>query len=186
MTIVSDGSPPWRVLSSRVVVSDRWLTLRADTCETVEGARIDPFYVIETADVAAVIAVSTDDQLLLVRQYRHGYGASTLEIPAGRVEKGEDPVKAGLRELGEETGYRGGHARLLRTYSPNTLRYANRVHVVLVEGVSLGVERLDDPRERIEVVTWPLARASDLLNETDFANAALAGVLATGLAAIGR
>jgi 8-oxo-dGTP pyrophosphatase MutT (NUDIX family) len=184
--MASDGLPPWRVLSSRVVMSDPWLTLRADTCETVEGARIDPFYVIETADVVAVIAISTDDQLVLVRQYRHGYGATTLEIPAGRVDQDEDPVKAGLRELGEETGYRGGHARVLRTYSPNTLRYANRVHVVLVEGVSLGVDRQDDPRERIEVVTWPLARAGDLLIEPEFANAVLAGALATGLAAIDR
>jgi 8-oxo-dGDP phosphatase len=167
-------------------MSDPWLTLRADSCETVEGARIDPFYVIETADVVAVIAVSADDQLVLVRQYRHGYGATTLEIPAGRVDPGEDPVRAGLRELGEETGYCGGIARLLRSSSPNTLRYANRVHVVLVEGVSLGIERNDDPRERIEVVTWPLDRAADLFLEPEFANAALGGALATGLSVIHR
>ena len=183
---MSDAPPPWRVLASRIIVSDPWLTLRADTCETVEGARIDPFYVVETADIVAVIACTTDGQLVLVRQYRHGYGGASLEIPAGRVDESEDPIKAGVRELGEETGFSGGRARLLRTYSPNTLRYANSMHVVLVEGVSLGVERLDDPRERIEVVTWPLDRAGDLLREPEFANAALAGALATALAVIGR
>lgn len=181
------GAPsPWRVLSSRIVVSDRWLTLRADSCETVGGARIEPYYVIETFDFVAVIAVTADDQLVLVRQYRHGYGAATLELPGGGVDKEEDALKAGLRELGEETGYRDGQARLLRTYSPDTARYANRLHVLLVEGASAGATRQEDPRENIEVVLWPMNRARELLSEPEFANAASAGALATALMVLER
>ena len=183
---MSGASPPWRVLSSRIVISDRWLTLRADSCETVDGTRIEPYYVIETFDFVAVIAVTTDDQLVLVRQYRHGYGAATLELPAGGVDKEEDALEAGLRELGEETGYRGGQARMLRSYSPETVRYANRLHVLLVEGTSLGATRQEDPRENIEVMLWPMNRARELLNEPEFANAASAGALATALMVLDR
>ena len=179
---MSDGPLPWRTLSSRIVVSDRWLTLRADTCETADGVRIDPFYVVDSVDVIVAIALTEDRQLVLVRQYRHGYGATTLELPAGRIDIGEDPVAACRRELVEETGYSGTEARLLHSLSLDPLRYGNRVHIILIEGVSKIREPTDDPAERLETRLWPFAQATRLFLEREFVHAGQAGALAIGLA----
>jgi 8-oxo-dGTP pyrophosphatase MutT (NUDIX family) len=180
---MSDELPPWRVHSSRLVVDDHWLRLRADSCETAEGVTIAPFYVVETADVAASVAVTRRQELVLVRQYRHGYQGVTLELPAGRVDAQEDPVTAARRELREETGYTSGDALALRPFSPNTLRYTNRLHTVLLTNVEPGAAA-NDPTETIEVVLWPLARAEELYVHPDFANANFAGSLAIGLQAL--
>lgn len=178
--------PPWHVLSSRNIVNDRWIKMRADTCETAEGVRIDPFYVIETPDVGVAVAITSGGEIVLVRQYRHGFGGPVLELPAGRIDAGEDPVQACLRELVEETGYSGGETRLLRTVSLNPMRYANRLHVVLTDGVQLTDKPADDPTERIELQLWPLETAGQILFEPDFINSAHAGALAIALAALHR
>jgi 8-oxo-dGDP phosphatase len=171
----------WRVLSERLILSDRWITVRAQVCETAEGARIEPFYLVDTQNVVAVTAITTDDNLVLVRQYRHGFGGSTLELPAGAVDAGEELLSAAARELKEETGYVGGAGRVLKTFSSNTLRYTARMHAVVIEGVSRLAKPQDDPLERIEPVLWPMARVDELFAEREFANAAVAGCLALAL-----
>lgn len=173
--------PPWRVRSSRLVLDDPWLRLRADSCETADGESVDPFYVIETADVVCGVVLTPEQDIVLVRQYRHGFGGVTLELPAGRIDPGEDPVGAMQRELCEETGYSGGAASLIRSWSPNTLRYANRMHVVLIRNAVKTKPPKDDPLERIETVLWPWERRAELWTLPEFANAALAGALAAGM-----
>ena len=172
---------PWRVLSSRQLHSDPRLSLRADVCETVDGARLDPYYVIESPDVVIALVVTTEDEIVLVRQYRHGYGMATLELPAGGMDPGEDPEAAGLRELREETGYGGGRIERLRSWSINPPRYTARLHAVLVRDAVVTGGRLNDPAERIEVVLWPRARVRELLSAPEFVHAAHAAVLASAL-----
>lgn len=179
------GPVPWRRLSSRTLLSDPRLTVRIDACETVEGARIEPYYVIEGPDVVAALVVTSADEIVLVRQYRHGYGQVTLELPAGGMDPGEDPVTAGLRELREETGYGGGTVEPLRSWSINPPRYVARLHAILVRGAHPVGGRLDDPTERIEIVLWPRSRAGELLALPEFVNAAHAAVLAAALPALG-
>jgi 8-oxo-dGTP pyrophosphatase MutT (NUDIX family) len=183
---MSDGHLIWRTLASRVIVSDQWLTLRADTCETRDGVRIDPYYVVDSPDFVVMIAVTSDDQLVLVRQYRHAAGAVTLELPAGRVDPGEEPLEAARRELAEETGHAGGSARLLRSLSPNAPRFSNQMHLVLIEGVDVVAAIKEDAREQVETVLWPLARADELYGESGLTDATLVGALALGLRALGR
>lgn len=181
MTSRSPELQPWRVLSSKRLHTDPRLSLRADVCETVDGARIDPYYVIESPDVVVALVVTREDEIVLVRQYRHGFGMATLELPAGGMDPGEDPETAGLRELREETGYGGGRIERLRSWSINPPRYTARLHVVLVrDAVPVG-GRLNDPAECIEVVLWPRTRARELLSAPEFVHAAHAAVLASAL-----
>ena len=163
---------PWRVLSSRQLHSDPRLSLRADVCETVDGARLDPYYVIESPDVVIALVVTTEDEIV---------GMATLELPAGGMDPGEDPEAAGLRELREETGYGGGRIERLRSWSINPPRYTARLHAVLVRDAVVTGGRLNDPAERIEVVLWPRARVRELLSAPEFVHAAHAAVLASAL-----
>jgi hypothetical protein len=76
----------WHIVKSETLIKDRWIDLRADACVTSSGVDIAPYYVLAYPDWVHVVAITPDDQLVLVRQYRHGVGEILLELPAGAVE----------------------------------------------------------------------------------------------------
>ena len=86
-----------------------------------------PHYVIQGADFVVIIAVTTQDEILLVRQFRVAAAAVTLELPAGHVDPGETPEQAARRELLEETGYEADAFKLLGALSPSVARFTNRM-----------------------------------------------------------
>lgn len=102
-----------------------------------DRSRSSAFTVIETADWVNVIALTPDEGagrgVVLVEQFRFGTGETTLEIPGGIVDAGEDVVEAGVRELLEETGYAGEPARVLGRLDANPAILTNRVTTLLVE-----------------------------------------------------
>jgi len=111
--------------------------------------------VVHPSDWVNVLALTPDRQLVLVRQFRFGVDAFSLEIPGGVMEADEDPVAAGLRELREETGFTGKDARLLGSVHPNPAIQSNRCHFVFVEQAAR-TEALEwDADEEIEVTTMP-------------------------------
>ncbi len=119
---------PWHVRASRYVLVDRWLRARADDCVTAEGADVAPFYVLEYPDWVHVVAVSPDQQILLIRQCRPGVGAISLELPAGAIDSAEDPAMAAARELFEETGCRGASAQPVHSSPANPASHTNKIH----------------------------------------------------------
>jgi len=151
-----------------------------------KGEIVDAFYVIECRDWVCVAALTLQGELVLVRQYRHGEGAITLELPAGEIDQDEDPIAAARRELLEETGYRGGEARVVSVTSPNPSRYANRLHVVLIEGVEAGPQGQNDRHEATEAELWPVSAVRDLFLEPRFSNSSQAGGLAAALVSAGK
>lgn len=114
------------------------------------------FIVIRAPDWVNVVAVTTDNRIVLVRQFRYGIAEFSLEVPGGVMEAGEDPVAAGLRELQEETGFSGAPAKLLGSVHPNPAIQGNRCHFVFVEAAVKTHELGWDPDEEIEVVTLPV------------------------------
>jgi len=88
-----------------------------------------PFYRIESPEWVNVVAVTPRDELVMIRQYRHGSREVTLEIPGGLVDPGESAESAAGRELLEETGYRADRIESLGSINPNPALFANRVHM---------------------------------------------------------
>ena len=122
---------PWSADSSRVLVESPWIRLRAERCVTRRGAVLDPFYLLDYPDWVHVAAFDEEDRLLLVRQYRHGAGKVSLELPGGVMDTDEtDPLAAGARELMEETGYVAGSLTHLARLSPNPASHTNGVHII--------------------------------------------------------
>ena len=127
--------------------------------------RTGTYQVLEMPDFVNVLALTPDDQCVLVRQYRHGIDDLTLEIPAGLVESDESPIAAAERELREETGYAGANSQLLGCVHPNPAFQDNVCHTVLVLGATrVGDPELDDG-EDIEVVVVPRADLSTLVRQ---------------------
>lgn len=114
------------------------------------------FVVIRPPDWVNVLALTPDDHLVLVRQFRYGIDEFSLEIPGGVMDGDEDPVTAGLRELREETGYTGAPVKLLGSVHPNPAIQSNRAHFVLVEGAVKSHELEWDADEEIHVTIEPV------------------------------
>lgn len=184
---MSDGK--WRVTASRYIHQDRWISLRADDCVTDEGAVVAPYYVLEYPDWVEIVALDADDNVLLVKQYRHGLGDISLELPAGGMDPGEtDPVAAARRELLEETGCAGTFS-LVGEARPNAGTHTNRSHIVLARDVVRVAEPKDDPGERIETLWVPAAEAIRMALAGELTvgmqvSALLRGLVAAGVASV--
>lgn len=144
-----------------VMSEDGWrgrrMALRRETYRLPDGGPFGPVSVIDYPDWANVLALTPEQDAVLVRQFRPGSKTVTLELPGGTVEDGEGPVENTLRrELEEETGYGGGRLTYLGHLSPNSATNTNRVHSFLMQDVRPVAEQHTDEGELIDVVLLPL------------------------------
>ncbi len=167
----------WKVLSSEYLFQRPWLTARKDVVELPDG-RVNPeYYVLEYPDWVNVIAISTDGQMILERQYRHGLGKTCYELPCGVIEEGESPLEAAKRELLEETGYAGGQWFEWMTLSGNSSSTNNLTHSFLVTGVEKVAGQNLDATEDIEVSLHSPEFVRDLLVENQILQSLMAAPL---------
>lgn len=137
-----------------------------------------PHYVIGSPDFAAVVAVDVEGNLLLVRQYRHGVQAMTLELPSGHVEANETPEETIRKELLEETGYIADEFELLASLSPSTARFSNKIWCYFAR------DARPAPGTVIEAGMEPVLYKKGLralVQEKDFCNAVQLGVISVAL-----
>ena len=130
-----------------------------------EPGKVGEFVYIDAPDWVNVIALTDDDQVVLIEQYRHGIGAVTLEIPGGTVDDGEAAIAAGLRELAEETGYTGEDVQSIGTVTPNPAILNNICTTLLVKSAKRTCEPELDAMEEIAVRLEPIERIPDLIRE---------------------
>ncbi len=123
------------------------------------------FFALASPDFVNVVAITDDDQVVLVEQYRHGTGEVTLEVPGGLVDDGEDAVAAGLRELREETGYIGDSVEILGVSRPNPAIQNNRLTTLLVRGARLQAAQELDAHEECVVHTVPFAELMSMVDD---------------------
>ena len=133
-TLVRGMIKPWNKISSRPLGEFKIFNLRADRKLSPRTQAEHDFFVIDCANWVNVVALTPDQQFVMVEQYRHGSNTVELEIPGGMIDaKDASPVTAGVRELREETGYEGEQARMLGEIFPNPAIMSNVCYTVLVE-----------------------------------------------------
>jgi 8-oxo-dGTP pyrophosphatase MutT (NUDIX family) len=147
------------------------MTLRADRCETEAGVVVDPYYVQEPEDWVQVVAFDTRDRVLVNRQYRHGAGLVSTELPSGVVDRGETAAQAASRELLEETGCTAQTWQPLPVLSPNPARYSNRLHTFVAAGTQRVQEQRLDETEVIEFEFLTIPEVLTLIDAGSFPQA---------------
>jgi 8-oxo-dGTP pyrophosphatase MutT (NUDIX family) len=148
---------PWEILASRQQDHLRIFGLRIDRAVSPRTGRDHEFYILESRSWVNVIPLTPDEQVVLVRQYRHGTREVTLEIPGGIVDPGDRPEEAARRELKEETGYAAGEIHALGFVHPNPAFLDNRCFSFVARGCLPVGRQQQDEKEDIEVALRPLA-----------------------------
>ncbi len=153
----------WNILSSKLDRSYRIFDIRTNRARSPRTGKDYDFYVIKSPEWVNVIPLTPADEVVLIRQYRHGIQDIALEIPGGLVDPGDSPLAAAGRELYEETGYRGEEMISLGSVHPNPAIQDNRCHTFLARNAVFSGSRELDEKEDIEVVLKPLDEIPHLI-----------------------
>jgi ADP-ribose pyrophosphatase YjhB (NUDIX family) len=157
----------WQILKQTDVSPSKWFPISRHTVQLPNGTVLDDFFLSPMGDVAMVLAVTTEGEIVLVRQYKHGVGEVTLELPGGFRQAGKSIEDSALAELEEETG--------IRT-TPESLRFLGRAgnvptkmnlvtHCFLAEHVEFNsVQKLDET-EAIEVMCFAPRKVLEMVKD---------------------
>ena len=156
---------PWEVVRKEEKGEFDIFSVHTMHARSPEDGSVHEFNLACAPDGVAVVALTPDQQLVMVEQWRHPLQRVTLELPAGVVEEGERPEKAGERELREETGYAGDEAEWIGAAAINPSWQDTRVHAVVVRGVRREGEKELDEGEETGVRCVPLADVRRMVME---------------------
>ncbi|HEY9892281.1 MAG TPA: NUDIX hydrolase [Candidatus Sericytochromatia bacterium] len=147
----------WKLLNSQMVFDNPWCQVRRDEVELPNGKVIDDFFVNVRPDIALLMAVTPNREIVFVRQYRHGVNEILLELPAGTFNpQTENNLTAATRELEEETGYIAPEIIQLATLYDNPSKDTNKIHLFLAENALPSGKQQLDITEDVEVVLVPV------------------------------
>jgi 8-oxo-dGTP pyrophosphatase MutT (NUDIX family) len=131
---------------------ENWVVrLRRERFRSRKSGKTHDYFVAYLVDGVHVVAVTPENQLVMVRQFRVGSHSDSLETPGGLLETGEDPCSAGARELLEETGYAGDGPKLLGTIWPNPGLLAQRISTIVIRNARLVAEPRPDQTEELTI-----------------------------------
>jgi ADP-ribose pyrophosphatase len=167
----------WRELAREPVADCKIFTVERSIAASPVDGTAHAFHRIHSPSWAQIVPVTTDGRVVMVRQYRHGAGRITLEIPAGLVDPGEDPLRAALRECFEETGYRARNAVSLGVVSPNPALFANRLYAYLATDVEPAGAIHNTGTEQTEVVLIPASELPEMMLRGDIDHALVVATL---------
>ena len=155
----------WKIIKSEPLSSNRVFSTRKDTSVSPITGEEHEFFVIEAPDWVNVVAVTDRDEVLLIRQYRHGIESETIEIPGGCIDRAETPLEAAKRELLEETGYVSDDWSCIGEVTPNPAIQNNTCYTFLAVGSRKEREPSFDTTEYIVTFKAPVRDIPKLVLE---------------------
>lgn len=148
-------------IDTKEIYSGRIIRIKEDTVRLPNGETAGRELVLHNGGVA-VVAVDKNKDVLMVRQYRKPFEEMVLEVPAGKLEGGENPEEAGLRELREETGYVAKKCRFIGKSYPSPGYLSEVISMYLAEDLEFVGQKLD-PGEFVEVEKIPLSKLFEMV-----------------------
>ncbi|MGE3151006.1 MAG: NUDIX domain-containing protein [Nitrospiraceae bacterium] len=154
---------------TKKVYAGKVVHLHVDTVQLPNGLMVD-LEVIRHPGASAVVPLKDDGTVILIRQFRHAAGGFIYEIPAGKLNQGEEPLHCAARELEEEIGYRAARFQLLSSIFTAPGFTDEVIHVYLGTGLSAGRQQLDRD-EVLEVVEMPITKAVEMIHAGEIRDA---------------
>ncbi|MBP1757953.1 MAG: ADP-ribose pyrophosphatase [Firmicutes bacterium] len=152
------------------------VNVRRDQAQLADG-RITLREVVEHPGGVAIFAVDEDERVVMVRQFRYPIGEVLLELPAGKLEPGEDPRECALRELEEETGIVPEEVQYMGCSYSSPGIFAERIHLYFARGLKQGTPKPDDG-EFLTVERIPLEELLDMIEHNRLPDAkSMVGIL---------
>ena len=125
----------WKLLETEIVCTDPWGTVYRKTYGMANGDPNQQHITVQKPEFALIAALDESQNLLLVRQYRHGTDRDYWALPGGFIDEGETPIAAAERELLEETGYAASNTTLIGALHPVPAFLKTVAHIVLCENL---------------------------------------------------
>ena len=156
---------PWKETSRRTLTATRVFELQERRAINPRNGEEIPFYVLESPPWVNVVPMLDDHRVLMVRQFRAGTGAETLEIPGGMAEPGESPEEGARRELLEETGWEAGSMEMIGVVDSNPAIQNNATYTFLARDLRRRGEQSQDQAEDIELVEVEIDQLDHLVQQ---------------------
>ncbi len=155
----------WKRVSSKQIADCRVFRVRQDMCVRDCDGELSDFFVVESPDWVNIIALNTEHEAVLIKQFRHGTEETTMELPGGLIDDGEGSESAAKRELLEETGYSSQHWTLLGKSHPNPAIQNNTIYHYLALDCEKTAETAFDQHESIVTNLVPLVKVEKLIDD---------------------
>jgi len=168
---------PWTRLATKVLLDLRIMKVQEVTAISPKTGNEHGFFVLDTVDWVNVLPITPDQEVVFVRQYRHGSDAISLEIPGGMVDPGEAPIVSAARECLEESGFRASDLKSLGVLNPNPAVFNNQLHTFVAEDVVIEADIQNTATEQTEVVLVPVADLTSYLLDGRIDHALVAATL---------
>jgi ADP-ribose pyrophosphatase len=161
----------WKVLESKHLFRQPWLNIRQEKCELPNGKQMDAYYILEYPSWVNAFAITKDNKVVMVKQYRHALGEIGIELPGGVVDDGESPEEAISRELLEETGYSFDSVEMIGKLAANPATANNYTYFFLARGgEQVAIQKLDET-EDIEIVVFTMEEVKGLVRQQKISQA---------------
>lgn len=157
--------PGWTELDKTLIYRARVFDFYSRRLRRESSGYEDDFYFLDCPDWANIIPLTANNEVVCIKQFRHGTLEFGVEIPGGIVARGEDPKEAVVRELEEETGYRAKEIISLGSIQPNPAIQNNRSHFFYATNVELTGKLALEDGEDLEVCLVPLSDIPRLIAE---------------------
>ncbi len=167
----------WSVVRDEQLQDCRVFTVHKSVRRSPVDQSEHDFFLIGSASWVNVVPLTSDQQIICVRQFRHGSNSISLEIPGGLVDPGEDPATAAARECLEETGYQVDAVQSLGTLNPNPALFPNTLHTYMATGAVPTAPIANTDREHTEVELVPIDRLEELLTSGEIDHALVVATL---------
>lgn len=159
----------WKILESKSLFKSGIFELRSDKCELPDGRIMPRYFVMDFPDWVNVVPVTPDNEIIMVKQYRHASKKIHLEVPGGSIDphRNESNLEGARRELLEETGYDSDQVELVMSHYPNPALQSNQMHTYLARNCKKVQEQSLDEFEDLELYFCSLERLEKHLKDGD-------------------